>query len=468
MAGINFIGSYSGMDQSVIDKLMAVEKRPLVQMTQKKSAMEAQKHAWKDVTTRLTNLLDKLAALSKTDTFFSKTITPSNPEKVSASGGQDAVAGNYDLKISQLATRTTVTGTHMTSMTPDDPLGLSGTLTLGVADQSSEIVIHETQSLRSVVRAINLEAGKTGVNATVVDGRMVLTSTAYGAKSLEISASDGAGGGPSALLEGLGLNAPEVKTGLKSHFEINGIAMIRDTNAIHDAVLGMSFQLKQTTTAEETLTITVGEDQGKAVQAFEAFVEQYNSTMSFLRTQTAAGSKELAGSQGKLYGENAIIRLQSGMRQLLTSNLEGSTSTFKHISELGLKTIDREGTLILDAEKLKKALSENPQQVQNFFSQTIKQEIEGVETNLKTGMADKIETLVKSFTDRTQGMIKTKNDSLDRALKDLSRRMEDFEMKLSKKEIYYLNLFSKLDVAMQKSEAQGNWLAAQLGGMQNK
>ena len=36
MAGINFLGSYSGIDQSTIEQLMAVEKQPLVHMAQKK------------------------------------------------------------------------------------------------------------------------------------------------------------------------------------------------------------------------------------------------------------------------------------------------------------------------------------------------------------------------------------------------------------------------------------------------
>jgi len=49
MAGINFIGSYSGIDQSIIDKLMEVERLPLNQFNTKKESITEKQNAWKDV-----------------------------------------------------------------------------------------------------------------------------------------------------------------------------------------------------------------------------------------------------------------------------------------------------------------------------------------------------------------------------------------------------------------------------------
>jgi len=63
MAGISFIGSYSGIDQATIDKLMEVEKLPLVQLSNKKTDITAKQNAWKDVNTRLNSLFEKLKAL---------------------------------------------------------------------------------------------------------------------------------------------------------------------------------------------------------------------------------------------------------------------------------------------------------------------------------------------------------------------------------------------------------------------
>lgn len=451
MAGINFIGSYSGMDQGVIDKLMAVEKRPLITFASKKSSLEAKQGAWKDVSTRLKNLLDKIASLSKTETLYSKTTASSDDTVVSGSGTRDAVSGQYEVIVSQLATQTKVTGTAMPEPDVDVALELAGSLTLGSGEKSAVITIEATQSLRTIVRNINLESANSGVTATVVDGKMVFKSSSYGAQDITASGSD------AAINTALGLTNQAEVLGKQSIFSVNGIEMTRDSNTVSDAVLGMTLQLKQETGTRPSTMITVSDDTDKTVKAFQEFVEQYNSTMSFLKSQTAAGTKDVAGSQGKLYGESSLVRFQNSLRQGLTSDLSESSSMYKNLAEIGIKTIDKEGTLLLDAEKLKAALKDNPSEVQKFLAG------DGVQS----GMAGKLKSLIEGLTDKTDGMIQVKSTSLERSLKDLNRRISEFEDKMAKREAYYVNMFSKLDVAMQKSETQSNWLAAQLGGMQS-
>lgn len=451
MAGINFIGSYSGMDQGVIDKLMAVEKRPLITFASKKSSLEAKQGAWKDVSTRLKNLLDKITSLSKTETLYSKTTASSDDTVVSGSGTRDAVSGQYEVIVSQLATQTKVTGTAMPEPDVDVALNLTGSLTLGSGEKSAVISIEATQSLRTIVRNINLESANSGVTATVVDGKMVFKSSSFGAQDITASGSD------ATINTALGLTNQAEVLGKQSIFSVNGIEMTRDSNTISDAVLGMTLQLKQETGTRPSTMITVSDDTDKTVKAFQEFVEQYNSTMSFLKSQTAAGSKDVAGSQGKLYGESSLVRFQNSLRQGLTSDLSESSSMYKNLAEIGIKTIDKEGTLLLDAEKLKAALKDNPSEVQKFLAG------DGVQS----GMAGKLESLIEGLTDKTDGMIQVKSTSLERSLKDLNRRISEFEDKMAKREAYYVNMFSKLDVAMQKSETQSNWLAAQLGGMQS-
>ena len=50
--GISFMGSYSGIDRSVIDQLMEIERLPLRQYTTKKTSITQQQNAWKDINTR--------------------------------------------------------------------------------------------------------------------------------------------------------------------------------------------------------------------------------------------------------------------------------------------------------------------------------------------------------------------------------------------------------------------------------
>ena len=456
MAGINFIGSYSGMDQGVIDKLMAVEKRPLVTFASKKTGLEARQGAWKDVATRLKNLLDKLTSLTRSENLYGKTAVSSAEAAVSVSASRDAVPGKYEVTVHQLATQSKWTGAQMQEVNYDTPLGLSGSFTLGSGDKSATVRLEANQTLRSAVRSINLESANSGVTATVVDGKMVLSAVSFGPQSIVIQEAEE--GAP--VLTALGLSDTQSVSvpGQGSRFEVNGILMSRSGNTVNDAVLGLTLQLKQETGNGPATVLDVGDDLDKSVKAFQEFVDQYNSTASFLKTVTAAGTREVAGSQGKLYGESSLLRFQNTLRQTLTSDLTDSGSTLRNLSQLGIKTLDKEGTLVLDAEKLRNALRENPNQVQRFLTGA-----SGTE-----GMATKLEGLVKGLTDTTGGMIKIKTASLERSLKDLNRRISEFEDKMKKREAYYINMFSKLDVAMQKSEAQTNWLSAQLGGMSGR
>ena len=82
---INFMGSYSGIDQTMIDQLMAIEKRPLVQMSERKTTMESQKNAWNDVRTRLNNLFEKIKVLQNSDTFSSMKATGGESATITAS-----------------------------------------------------------------------------------------------------------------------------------------------------------------------------------------------------------------------------------------------------------------------------------------------------------------------------------------------------------------------------------------------
>ena len=48
VSSINFLGSYSGIDQSMIDQLMQIERLPLNQLNNKKTGITSEKNAWKD------------------------------------------------------------------------------------------------------------------------------------------------------------------------------------------------------------------------------------------------------------------------------------------------------------------------------------------------------------------------------------------------------------------------------------
>lgn len=100
-------GLSSGIDwEGMIEKLMELERRPVLMLQKRQSILEIKKNAWMDVNSRLKNLSDKLAALKETTTFLGKTAQSTDASIVGASAGTDAQPASYSVVVQQLATAT--------------------------------------------------------------------------------------------------------------------------------------------------------------------------------------------------------------------------------------------------------------------------------------------------------------------------------------------------------------------------
>ncbi|SHH83471.1 flagellar filament capping protein FliD [Clostridium grantii] len=186
MSSINFLGSYSGIDQTMVDQLMAAEKMPLNSMNTKIQTYTTEKDAWKDINTRLSSLSTKINDLKDEDLFSAKKFTSSVSGIVSASVDNDAIEGSYDIVVSKLAKSTTLVGDRVSST--DGDLNKSGTLNINIDGTSKfSITVVATDSLNDIVTKIN-ESGDNSsvVSASIIDSRLVLKSVEAGNKTISL------------------------------------------------------------------------------------------------------------------------------------------------------------------------------------------------------------------------------------------------------------------------------------------
>jgi len=468
MAGINFIGSYSGIDQATIDKLMEVEKLPLIQLSNKKIDITSKQNAWKDVNTRLNSLFEKLKVLQSPETFNSRTTKSSDDSFVSVTASKDAVDGKYDISVGKLATSTRVIGGKLDSVYDENgkfiALGMNGSFTIknndyveGEEDNIAEIVINENDTLKDVVNRINDKSKDTGINATIIDGMMVLTDEKTGARGITLS-DDG-----NDILSNLGFNTETYINGTKAEFSINGIDITSDSNTITDVVLGLTINLNQ----KGDSTVTVATDTEKLTEAIQDFVDQYNSTMGFIEEQLAAGTVSSARNENGLYetvgrgalaGDSSLQNLHSSLRRMVTETLGGNKgTTINDISILGVTTKDKSGVLSFDSSKLLDEFSKDPQNVMNFFSNKIGDE--------DVGFIAKLNSKIDSYITSDKGIIKGKTEGFEKTLKDLNKQIDNFNDRMIRKEEYYTKKFAALDVAMMQAESQMAWLESQISAM---
>ena len=452
MSSINFMGSYSGIDRSTIDQLMEAEKMPLVGLASKKTDTTEKQNAWKDINTRLNSLFDKLKALQTDSTYTSKTARSTNEDMVTMSVGSSAAPATYKINVESLATTSRVIGAQVDVVDNATPLSVEGEITIRNGDGANHnFALVGTESLKAVMDKINEGTEETGIKATIIDKRLVLEDTKTGNRDITV-------GGSAADELGLGTGS-EVKAGTDAKFTINGIEVTRSSNTISDVIEGVSISLKNTHAEGATDTVTVGMDTKKTEDALRAFVDQYNSTMTFIEDKMSAGTPDAPATRGVLAGDGTLQRLHSSLRQMVTSSISNKDNTdISDISQLGVTTVDRFGKLIFDPSKLKDQLENNIGNVKNFFSSKSA-------SGDNVGFGHRLGNYVDSFISKTNGVIKGKTDSFARSLKDIDRQIENFNRRIEKKEEYYIKMFSALDVAMMQAESQMEWLNGQISAM---
>lgn len=464
MAGVNFLGSYSGIDQSTIDQMMAVEKRPLIQMSAKKTNIEEQKNAWNDIRTRLNSLFEKIKVLQSSDTYSAKTVSKGEASSLTVS--KNTNSGSYNINVKQLATKASTVGSVITAAdgSSDKALNLEGKFSV---NGKAEIEVNTTDTIKTIADKINVGKKESGVEATIIDNRLVLTNLETGNTDIELKNIDADGNediNGTILKEiGLDINATDVSAKAKviagedALFTVNGVEVTRKSNSVNDVIQYTTINLTKKHDAGQSDTLVVTEDTSKIKTALKDLVDQYNSTMTFIGDKLSAGKPEEAGSRGSLAADSSLMRLQSTLRTMITSSISNENSTVKDMSQLGVTTVDKFGQLQFSEKDFMETYEKDPAQVQNFFSST------GADGKEK-GFASRINTYIDSFSSST-GMIKSKTDGFDRSLKAIAKQVDNFNDRMERKEKYYITMFSRLDTIMMQAESQMSWLESQMSAL---
>ena len=452
------LGSYSGVTSDDIEKLLSADTTKKVLAQNKITTINDQKTAWNDVRTRLNSLLSKVEELQKAETFATKKVSNSDDSIASITTTADAAENEFNLKVTQLATTTKVIGNKI-SDSNKTALGIAGSFSLtNSQDKAFTFTVESTDTLKSLTDKINAETKNSSISASIMDNRLVLTSSTTGEHAITVA-------GESA--DALGISSTKKASyslGQQAEFELDGLALKSDSNSVSNVVEGVTFTLKKASTDSTTIKVTTDTD--KTVQAVKDLVSQYNSTMSFISDNLSVGdpSKE-SNTTGKLQGDSTLRSLQERLSSLFTSS--AVTGTSLKANDVGISLIDRDGTLGLDEDKLKKALSEDGNAVKNFFYQTdgAKSTIASTsnvsETNGYTAVLKKLVDGYLVDTTANKGIIATKAATFDLAIKDLNKQITRFDEILTMKRDRYVDMFTRLDQAMMQAESQLSYFTTQ-------
>ena len=330
---MHITGLASGLDiDSIIEQMMALERRPLDLMQQRQLELEAKKGAWRDVNTRLKNLADRFGSLKLEATYLAKSGESSNQDVLTATASHNAGMGSYKIEVERLATGV-VKHSEAVSEGATKPLSVAGGIVITTGEGEWEIEVGLNDSLNDIVHKINSfknDANKAvPVSASVVANRLVLSSKATGSESsFDVSLTGDLGTKLSgfALVPGGGLDA---------QLRINGIEVESSSNTLTDVIQGVTVSLKDIGTS----TLTVGQDTKQVVDAVQAFVDQYNSTFDFINDKLQCKIESDPDSvQGTLSADTTLMRLQSSLRNMVVSRSSYTEGKYVTLGDIGVAT----------------------------------------------------------------------------------------------------------------------------------
>ena len=354
-------GIGSNLDvNTIISQLMALEQRPLTQLSLKEASFQAKLSAFGSLKGSISAFQASLSGLASQARFETLSAKPADAAIFSATAASSATRGNFNVTVSTLARSQVLNAAGMASATATSS---TGTVSLQIGDGSPRTITinNSNNTLEGLRDAIN--AAGAGVSAAIInDGssmpyRLSLTASASGldnAITFTHTLSDGA---LKDALDGIA----ESQSAQDATLTVNGIAISRPTNTLEEAIPGVTLRLLK----EGTTTLTVASDTSGIQTAVQSFVKGYNDLNKTNAALTAYNPETRQG--GTLVGDSSALSVQTQLRAALGSAIDGLTGPRTTLSQIGL-TIQLDGTMALDSAKLSAALNAAPGGVGSLFA----------------------------------------------------------------------------------------------------
>ena len=454
VGSITSTGLGSGLEvASILDRLMAVEQRPLTLLQDAASTLNTRLSNVGKLQGFFSALRDKANVLTAPTLWSGTTATSADTASVKVSTGSNAVAGSYAVNVGKLAVGQTVTSTAQPAAT--STLG-DGTLTIELGSWGAgEPAADFTAKSGSSPVSITIGAGETslsairdkinsagaGVTATLVTDasgtRLSLRSRETGNENaFRIGVAEGASPGLSALAyDASTASSPMARTMTAANAEltVNGITLSSASNTLDNVVDGLTLTLVKPTSGD--VDVSVATDTASVKTAVTDFVTAFNNLAGFIRTQTAYNADSKAA--GALQGDQSTLALQSQLRNVLNQGSSAS-STWSRLSDIGL-AMKSDGTLETNATKLDNALG-NLGELKKLMAG------DG-STSAEMGFVRRFKNLADAALG-SSGVFESRNTSLQASINRNSKSQDSMEQKLEKTRARLQAQYSALDTKM--------------------
>ncbi len=483
-------GLATGMDiEQMVNKLMDAERLPYTKLMQDRIRLTWKQDAFRDLNKSLLELDQLTLDMKLSHTYNAKKATSTQENAITGTPSSRAGNGVYQIEVKELATAAIrmsndpveqaipeeYVGDHTFETYDADGKRVTHSFTVKNGDTVSE-VLERISNDDSPVRAfydhtsqkVIMEMTRTGSYNPAGGPEIIFSSQEGDAEAghfFDYLKLDEETGGTDATFV---YNHGAELTSKNNHYELDGtlfhfhnvtdgparITVQTDEDAVFDSIV--QFVDKYNEVVEKFN----GSQQEERFRDFFPLTDEHKKEMS----EDEIKKWEEKAQSGILKGESIISNGLFSMRSSWYGTVQND-SAYSSITEIGITTTNRYldgGKLEIDEEVLRKAISEDIESVQALFSN----DDEGSGRGIIHRLDDQIDQISRKIHERAgKGTDTLDNYALGKRVKEINKRITDFEARLTRIETRYWNQFTQMEKAIQRMNDQSSQLFSQFGGM---
>ena len=498
-------GLATGMDtRNVIEQLMEVEREPIEKKENDIAEIEQKQEMWRDVRKDVKGFEDAFSTLQDKETFETMDLSSTNDRIVATDAEPDAVEGDYNVSVDQVAQKHEVQSDPIELEDIDDSLidddngvinieegeeisfeiGLSegedGTAIVEVSRENDEINIsvdgEEVDSLSeddftleefAQILDENIDNVNTRIASVDDDFHLEFEGAEYG-RDLYLEDNEGevlAGDlgiidgqeGPDNIVEENELQQPQY-----AEFEVDGRRFDdHDSNTVE--IDGVTIDIsgadpQNDNGVSDDATITVQQDLETPRQAIGELIESYNLLKERL--------DELGGEEAPLQGDSTLRMIENRMRSAISNVVPDNAGD----DDQGIVPSNMGLEFATDPERSGYLLGPDEE---NFLGENIGDKIdENLTDNLeemKTLFADDEHGIANRLQETTDLVLRGESDIIDNRVDNLGNEMERIsnrigqrEERIERREERLWGEFSRMEQAMQEMNSMQQGMRNQL------
>ena len=445
---VKSMGGGSAFDtQKIVTSLVEVRKLGVTSVETKKENSETKLSSLGNIVSQVQDLKSTFEGFKELGPLSYTSLTSISGFTVTAKEGiaetsysvkVDALASAAKARSNNIADTSTKPGTGSLQFTIE---GTTYDIAIGVNDDYTDIITNINASGAPISAALLSSAGLSGNEnyINITRNETGFTTTATNTNALAITA------------DTLGIFDTSSRAGYitqeatNSQITVDGLAFVRTSNIITDALPGMDIGLMGVTSSAESLQI--GIDTDASIANIKSLTDKLTETIALL-------DAELDNSPGTSAAKTWVndFTLKRLRRQIssLISTIVPHGGTMTSMASIGIKSDSYTGAITIDEAALTSKIGAFSQDIKNIF------------TNTTSGIIDRMIAIEKEMNDASDGVLTKKTSALNEKISDFALKIEDMNSDLLDYETQLVRQFTRMEERVGNYNSMKSYLEMQM------